>query len=149
MRKTLLLLILYISSYFLYAQKTLKGTIKDAKTGQALAGGSVKLKSGKAGVVTDNSGVFKIQVSPGDELEISMVSYNPRSVVIADQSDLLINLEPGSSELTEIVFVGSRGAGRAKTETPVPVDVIKVNQAGLPTAGMDLTWPLGFCTDGI
>ena len=30
-------------------------------------------------------------------------------------------------------------AGRAKTETPVPVDVIRINQAGLPTARMDLT----------
>ena len=39
----------------------------------------------------------------------------------------------------EIVFVGTRGGGRAKTETPVPVDVIKINQVGLPTAKMDLT----------
>jgi len=35
--------------------------------------------------------------------------------------------------------VGSRGGGRAKTETPVPVDVIRINQVGLPTAKMDLT----------
>jgi iron complex outermembrane receptor protein len=133
-----------MSSYFLHAQKTLTGTIKDAKTGQPLVGVSVKLKSGKGGVVTNNSGAFKIQVSPGDELQITMVSYNPQSVVIADQSDLVVNLEPGSSELTEIVFVGTRGAGRAKTETPVPVDVIKVNQVGLPTARMDLTSVLNY-----
>ncbi|WP_462221913.1 TonB-dependent receptor plug domain-containing protein, partial [Ferruginibacter sp.] len=38
-----------------------------------------------------------------------------------------------------IVIVGTRGAARAKTETAVPIDVIKINQVGLPTAKMDLT----------
>ena len=48
-------------------------------------------------------------------------------------------MESEITELGEIVFVGTRGSGRAKTETPVPVDIIKINQVGLPTAKMDLT----------
>ena len=35
--------------------------------------------------------------------------------------------------------VSTRGAPRAKTETPVPVDVIKINQVDMPTAKMDIT----------
>jgi iron complex outermembrane recepter protein len=47
-----------------------------------------------------------------------------------------------SSQITDgdvVVVLGSRGSARAKTETAVPVDVIKINQVGLPTAKMDLT----------
>ncbi len=55
-----------------------------------------------------------------------------------------MSLETNSNELTEITFVGTRGAGRAKTETPVPIDVIRINQVGLPTARMDLTSELNY-----
>jgi len=41
--------------------------------------------------------------------------------------------------LGQIVLVGSRRGGRVRTESPVPIDVININQAGTPTARMDLT----------
>ncbi len=40
--------------------------------------------------------------------------------------------------------MGNRGAARAKIETPVPVDIIKVNQVGISTAKMDLTSVLNY-----
>jgi iron complex outermembrane receptor protein len=48
-------------------------------------------------------------------------------------------MEAATVDLGDIVILGTRGAARAKTETAVPVDLIKVNQVGLPTAKMDLT----------
>jgi iron complex outermembrane receptor protein len=139
MRKLLLLTIFVISFFLLHAQKTLTGKVVDSKTGSALVGVSVKTKSGKAGTSTDNQGVFKISISQGDVLEISIIGYAPQTFHISDQSEITIALEPASTELGEVVFVGNRGAGRAKTETTVPVDVIKVNQVGLSSAKMDLT----------
>ena len=126
-------------SGLLYAQKTITGKVVDAKTGGPLAGASVKSRSTKAGTSTNNEGSFTLPVSTDDVLEISIIGYSPQSFPISGQSSITIALQPASTELKEIVFVGSRGAGRAKTETPVPVDVIKVNQVGLSSAKMDLT----------
>lgn len=50
-------------------------------------------------------------------------------------------LESTSIEYIDVVVVGSRGAPRAKTETAVPVDVIRINQVGLPTAKWILHLP--------
>ena len=144
MRKLLLLIGLITTSYLLHAQKSLTGIIKDVKTNQPIPGVSVRLQSGKSGTVTNNSGQFSINASPGDVLQITMIGYKTQSITVTDQSQLAINLEAASTELSEIVFVGTRGAGRAKIETPVPVDVIRVNQVGLPTAKMDLTSVLNY-----
>ena len=151
MRKLLLLIGLITTSYLLHAQKNVTGTIKDGKTNQPIPGVSVKLKSGKTGTTTNNTGTttnnngqFSINASSGDVLEITMIGYKTQSISIADQTQIAIDLEAATTELTEIVFVGNRGVGRAKIETPVPVDVIRVNQVGLPTAKMDLTSVLNY-----
>ncbi|HMH35229.1 MAG TPA: carboxypeptidase-like regulatory domain-containing protein, partial [Puia sp.] len=143
MRKLLLLLTLTMSSYILFAQKSVSGTVKDAKTNQPLPGASVKLKGSRTGTVTTGSGAFRINASAGDVLEISMVGFKSQLVTVGN-SDISVSLELGGEELSEIVFVGSRSPGRAKLETTVPVDVIKINQVGLPTAKMDLTSVLNY-----
>jgi iron complex outermembrane receptor protein len=144
MRKSLVLLTFLGISYLLHAQKTITGTIKDANTNQPLPGVSVKLKGSKSGTVTGNNGMFRLVVAEGNLLEITMVGYKAKEIRIGTEPQISINLEPGGAELAEIVFVGSRTPGRARLETPVPVDVIRVNQVGLPTAKMDLTSVLNF-----
>jgi iron complex outermembrane receptor protein len=140
MRKTLLMICLVLSNYLLYAQKMVTGKVVDAKTGTPLVGATVKSRIGKAGTSTNNEGVFSVQVgSANDMLEISFIGYSPQSFPLNGQTAVTLALQPASTTLTDIVFVGNRGAGRAKTETPVPVDVIKVNQVGLPTGKMELT----------
>ncbi|HTS44169.1 MAG TPA: TonB-dependent receptor [Puia sp.] len=144
MGKTLFCLSILLSSYLLHAQTTVTGVIKDLKTNLPLQGVSIKLKSGKSGTVTNANGEFKMTIHPGDTLEISNIGYKAQTLVVGAQSGLSIMLEPSSSELSEIVFVGSRGAGRAKTETPVPVDIIHISQVSIPTAKMDLTSVLNY-----
>jgi iron complex outermembrane receptor protein len=130
------MLIIYV---YAHAQNTLTGKVTDSKTGNPVSGVSVKVRHSKTGTSTDNNGNFTLQAKQGDILEISSIGYTTQTVPVSDVATLTIALEPSSTELKEIVFVGSRGAGRAKTETPVPVDVIKINQIDLPTAKMDLT----------
>jgi iron complex outermembrane receptor protein len=48
-------------------------------------------------------------------------------------------MQPSITDLTQVTLVGTRTPGRIKTESPVPIDVIRINQVGLPTAKMDLT----------
>ncbi|MGZ8558772.1 MAG: TonB-dependent receptor, partial [Chitinophagaceae bacterium] len=121
-----------------FAQQTVTGKITDSN-GSPLAGVSVKVKGTDRGSATNNAGEFRIQAGADDEMEITIVGYKKQTIKVGSSSSLAISLESEITELGEIVFVGTRGSGRAKTETPVPVDVIRINQIGLPTAKMDLT----------
>ncbi|HVM88426.1 MAG TPA: TonB-dependent receptor [Puia sp.] len=138
MRKSLLFVLVFIASTSVFAQNLITGVIKDSKTGQPLSGVSIRIKSTKKGTSSNNEGVFKIQVNTNDILEISNVGYKNQTININGSSELTISLESAASELQEIVFVGNRGVARSKTESPVPVDVIKVNQIGETTAKPDL-----------
>jgi iron complex outermembrane receptor protein len=119
---------------------TLTGKVVDAKSGTPIEGASIKIKASKGGTYSGTGGSFTLAAQPGDVLEITSIGYIKQVIgITASQANITISMEPIAAELKEIVFVGSRGAGRAKTETPVPVDVIKFNQVELPTAKMDLS----------
>src|SRR5882757_11114864 len=117
MRKILLLISLLTISCLLHAQRTISGKVVDAKNGNPLAGVTVKNRSTKAGTSTNNEGTFQLSAGPNDVLELSTIGYSPQSFPLSGQTNITIALQPASTELKEIVFVGSRGAGRAKTET--------------------------------
>ena len=132
-----LLTCLVLYALFLHAQKPFTGKITDLRTGNPLSGVSVKVKGGK-GSSTDNNGTFTITANPGQTLEISSIGYTSQALTLTDAASLTIALEPASTQLTEMVFVGSRGAGRTKTESPVPVDVINTGKTSITTARPDL-----------
>lgn len=118
-------------------QQPVTGKVTDAN-GMPLKGVSVKLKKTGKGTMTANDGTFRLSVSAGDELEVTSVGYESQTVT-AGSGEIKIVLIEATEELSQVVLVGTRGAGRAKTETAVPVDIIRINQVGLPTAKMDLT----------
>src|SRR6516162_3025356 len=108
MRKFLCLLTLVLGVHFLNAQNILTGKIRDSKTNQPLPGVSIKIQGGSTGTITSNDGNFRINVSPGASLEISMVGYKTEVIKVSSETELNINLEPAGSELTEITFIGTR-----------------------------------------
>jgi iron complex outermembrane receptor protein len=138
MKGLLILSTLLFCSFLSFAQKTVTGKIIDQQTGAPLAGASVKIKGSNKGTSTSNEGIFTIQAGDHDILIISNIGYSQKAVAVPEGSSINIPLEALSSELTQLVFVGARGAARTKTESPVPVDVIHVNQVGLTTAKPDL-----------
>ncbi|MEO6315980.1 MAG: TonB-dependent receptor [Chitinophagaceae bacterium] len=147
LQKSLLLIVIIIfSAQFLFAQKqTVTGKITDAKNGEPLSGVSIKIKYSKTGgTITSKEGTFSVNANPSDVLEISSVGFKTETVALNGSTNITVNLTVATEELSEVVFVGSRGAARAKIETPVPVDIIKINQVGLPTAKMDLTSVLNY-----
>lgn len=139
MKKLILSLSFLFCSYLLFAQQLFTVKVTDGATGNPLSSASVKLKSTKKGVTANSDGTVKIQASPNDVLEITSIGYKPQLVTLTNQTNITVAMEATLVELGDLVVLGTRGAGRAKTETAVPVDVIKVNQVGLPTAKMDLT----------
>lgn len=143
MRKALLLFFLsFFSGLTLLAQQTVTGKITDAN-GLPIAGVSVKAtKSGKL-ALTGADGSFSLTLPGEDELEISSVGY-VKQTVKTGSGPVNITLAQSIEELGQVVLVGSRRAGRVKTETTAPVDVINISQVTAPTARMDLTSILNY-----
>ncbi len=139
MRKLLLSLSLIFSSYLLFSQQTITIRVTDSKTGNPVSDASVVVKSTNKGTSTNSNGVFILQAKANDLLEVSGIGYKTQLVKLIGAAEVNVALEPTSVDLGDIVIVGTRGAARAKTETAVPIDVIRINQVGLPTARMDLT----------
>ena len=138
MIRLLLLVGMFLSFSSLYAQTTISGKVVDKKTGSPISGVTVKVKGSKRGTSTNQDGRFTLEAAPGSTLEITSIGYATQTFTVKDASMLTIALEAGSTELQEVVFVGTRGAARSKIESPVPVDVINVNGVGNTTAKPDL-----------
>ncbi|MEP7164659.1 MAG: TonB-dependent receptor [Ferruginibacter sp.] len=139
MRKLLMLLSLVLSSYLLSAQQTFTVKITDSNTGNPVTNASATIRGSGNGATANAAGIIKIQANQNDMLDITCIGYRPESVKLSGSSEITVSLQASTVDLGDIVVIGSRGAARAKTETAVPVDVIRINQAGLPTAKMDLT----------
>ena len=139
MNKLIFTLSLTLFSFFLYAQQSVTVKVVDSKTGYPLPDVSVTLQSSGKGGRTDNQGVCTIKAGANDLLKITSIGYSTQLVAIKGKSEIAVQLEPATMDLGDVVIIGTRGAARAKTETAVPVDVIKINQVGMPTAKMDLT----------
>ena len=135
----MLLLGLVLSSVALHAQKSYAVLVTDSKTGNPVSNASVKVKSTGRGAATNATGSLVIAASAGDVLEVSCIGYASQEVTLSGSTSVSVILTPTIIDFSDVVVVGTRGAPRAKIETAVPVDVIRINQVGLPTAKMDLT----------
>lgn len=145
MKKTLLLLSFIFTLFCIpsFAQKqNIKGSVTDNK-GNALEGVTVKNNDTKAVTNTNKNGNFTISANNNALLSFSFVGFETTTVKYTG-GDLKITLSPSTNELQDVILVGSRGIGRVKTESPVPVDLIKISEVGLNTARMDLTSTLNF-----
>jgi iron complex outermembrane recepter protein len=122
----------------LFSQKIFTGKVKDEK-GNPLAGVSIKIKNTNKGTTTNSDGNFTIEAKESDVLEISGVGVEAQTITIGTNDSFDISMKIKTTDGDAVVVLGTRGAARAKTETAVPVDIIKINQVGVPTAKMDLT----------
>ena len=99
-----------ISPLYVLAQGLISGSIKDARSGEALIGASVIVKSEKGqGVVTDVDGKFRLQTKKEAPLtlRVEYVGYRPLDVDVYDfEEPVEITLIDNSSKLDEVVVVG-------------------------------------------
>src|SRR3954454_19328031 len=142
--KMLLAFALFFCMHASFAQTRITGRVTDATTGSPLEGVSVKIKSSKVGTTTNKDGVFSIEASSSDALIFSYVGFADQEVNVNTQTTIDVKLLGSITDLGQVVTVGTRTGGRIKTESQVPVDVININQAGVPTAKMDLTSVLNY-----
>ncbi|MGC8751755.1 TonB-dependent receptor [Hydrotalea sp.] len=124
-----------------FAQHTYSGKVTDSK-GQPLEGVTITIKGTSTSTATNAQGQFTLKGADNAVLEISSVGFETRT--IKGGSSMSIVLKESVANLGDVVMVGSRGAGRSKTESPVPVDIIKLGTANNTTARMDLTSALNY-----
>lgn len=107
MKKTIFLIFLSFTSLVLLAQTVqLKGTVKDAKTGELLIGVNIIVEGSQTGTVTDLDGNFVISAPAEGTLKISYIGYKTQQVKFSGQKMLDIQLESDSKTIDEIVVVG-------------------------------------------
>jgi iron complex outermembrane receptor protein len=143
LKQVSMLLLVTICSLNAMAQSSkINGTVLDSK-GSPLDGVTVKVQASNAATTTDKSGAFSINAKVNDLIEFSIVGFETKKIK-ATGNTINVVLNSTTADLQDVILVGSRGTGRAKLESPVPVDVIKISEVAVNTARMDLTSSLNY-----
>ena len=109
------------------ADKTINITVVD-ETGEGLPGVNVLVEGSVIGGNTDIAGRLTLTVPDDAVLVISYIGYKTRRIPVGTRTEFNIQLEPDQEQLDEIVVIGSRNQNRTVLETPVPVDVIPMDE---------------------
>ncbi len=101
-----LLALLLTMSWALAQQRTITGTVVDAKNKESLIGANIIVPGTMTGTVLDASGKFSLSV-PGTAtaVQVSFIGYTPQEVSIVNRSQITVALEAGG-ELSEVVVIG-------------------------------------------
>lgn len=104
-----ILLLLLCSAFVGFAQKTIKGQVRDETTKENLPGVTVSIRGTSVGTSTDGGGNFSISIpNNAKELTFSSVGYTPKLISIGNQTFLEIALVTDVTNLQE-VFVNALG----------------------------------------
>ena len=107
--------------------QTIKGKITD-NSGAGLPYMNIIEKGTSNGVVTEDNGSFSINVkSLPTTLIVSSMGFETKSVLVNSTKYLTVIIKEDNS-LDEVVIVGSRNTKRTLIDSPVPVDVIDVQE---------------------
>ncbi|MEN9363543.1 MAG: hypothetical protein RI903_851 [Bacteroidota bacterium] len=99
-----ILLLLLFSAFVGFAQKTIKGQVKDDKSQEYLPGVSILVRGTNIGTSTDSNGNFSISVpNNATELNFSSVGYVAKLITIGNQTFLNVGLSEDAVNLQEVV----------------------------------------------
>jgi TonB-linked SusC/RagA family outer membrane protein len=103
------ILLLLLSTGWSLAQYTVRGTVKDDRTGETLIGASIMVRNTTQGAVTDLDGRFSIVINGNSDafLVVSSLGYVSQSIPVNSQSGTLdIQLRQDATNLEEVVVTG-------------------------------------------
>ena len=131
----LLIFALMLPAISAYSQNiSVKGTVKDAQTGEALIGVNVVIKGTLQGIITDVNGQYILNNCPKDAtLTFSYISYTSVDVEVQGRSVVDIRLEAAFSQLDEVVVIGY-GTAKKKDITGSVSSVQGVDIARIPVS---------------
>jgi iron complex outermembrane recepter protein len=124
--KKITLLLFFLTSTFLFAQKEISGKISD-QSGAGLSGVNVSEKGTKNATSSDADGIYKIKIQDGAILVFSYVGYTSIENKVGENTTINITLS-NSQTLEEVQIVGSRNSKRTVVNSAVPIDIINVKE---------------------
>jgi len=105
MKKLILLLAIVCIAFFsVYAQREVTGRVTDA-SGAPLAGVSVNIKGTSKGTATGPDGSFKLSAAPNNVIVFTIIGFADKEVT-ADNTSLTVVMEQSQRSLTEVVING-------------------------------------------
>lgn len=123
-----ILFLLFFLPLFAFSQETIKGTVNQTGTNEALSGANVLIKDTSIGTITDFDGNFSIDV---ETLPVTIVVSSTGSVtkeIEVNSSQMIsISLDEGLA-LDEVVLVGNRSKPRTAMTSLVPIDNISATE---------------------
>ncbi|HET7899429.1 MAG TPA: TonB-dependent receptor plug domain-containing protein, partial [Flavisolibacter sp.] len=130
---TLLLLLLLMIPFSVFAQTTIKGIITDSRTNSPMADVSVVVKGTGRGTKTNAIGEYSISAKNGETLVFSYAGFQTHEIPVQDQATINYHLQESVSKMDEIVVIGygtvrkkdltgavASVSGKNITATPVP-----------------------------
>ena len=108
-------------------QAQLSGKISDETTGQVLQGASIYFPELKKGVVSNDKGIYQINVKPGNYIiEISYIGFSLQTINLSIQNNLVKDfmLNHAVVENTNVTVTSFLRSTSSK-KTPTPISIIK------------------------
>ncbi|MGA2408676.1 MAG: TonB-dependent receptor, partial [Bacteroidales bacterium] len=122
-------------------QLTVKGTVTDATTGEALPGVNVVVRGTTVGVLTDVKGNYTLEVPNASvTLQFSFIGYVTQEIAVAGKTVIDVALAGNVTGLDEVVVVGYGTQKRAAISgSIVSVSPTKLEQSGVANLSQAIT----------
>ena len=109
-------------------QSAISGTVVDSDN-IPLGGVNVLEKGTTNGTTTDFDGNYSIEIANSEAvIVVSYIGFATKEIVVGDQSQINITMEPDAAKLQEVVVLGSRNKSRTAIDTAVPIDILNVKE---------------------
>jgi outer membrane receptor protein involved in Fe transport len=130
MKKLLSVFIALFIGSVVFAQTTILGSVKEAKSGVPIPGANVKVVGKSIGTTSDFDGNFSLKIaqSPPFSLEVSLIGYSSKTVEITKNNQTIeVLLDESATALDEVVVSASRTPERI-LESPVTIERMDVRE---------------------
>jgi TonB-linked SusC/RagA family outer membrane protein len=94
-------------------RRPVSGTVTDS-AGAPIPNVSVRIRSTKAGVATNENGVFKISASPSDVLLFSNIGFSDLEVKVGNRENLTVVMGRNAQSLNEVTVTTALGIKRTR-----------------------------------
>lgn len=126
-----------VGSLGVFAENTsVKGLVKDSRTGEAIIGASVIQQGTNNGVITDINGEYIIDVPVDASLSVSYVGYITSVINVNGKNKIDIPMEENTINLKELVVIGY-GQESRKSNLSVAISKMDLDEAS-KSRGTDL-----------
>lgn len=119
---------------------TVRGTVKDATTGEAIPFAAIQIKGTSTGSATDANGAYVITAPSRGSLIYSSIGYESVEVEVAGRTSIDVALQPDSEALEDAVVVAfgtKRKQDLVGSVSSVKSEILQNNQAASVTSALE------------